>query len=226
MLRRMGDQRAVEPLIHVLTRKWNITSANLGWQSRRAASLALGSLKAEAASEPLKRAINDPNWEVRQAALLALTKNLGEPSDAPAIVAMLRSALNFFEKREHYQDMIDDFSRVCDSQQRADHAGVYPGVFCGSDYVDKDMCFYRYWYTPRFVLEEVLRGWKKIGRKDLLVEAAITSKKSVVFAFNLVTDVKSFSTIVVSTGVKDINLVVAARRALLFRGEPKRSSPP
>jgi HEAT repeat protein len=65
-LRRIGDKRAVEPLIQALRDEDH--------DVRRAAAEALGTIGDPRAVEPLIRALRDENWEVRKAAVEALDK--------------------------------------------------------------------------------------------------------------------------------------------------------
>ena len=66
-LERIGDERAVEPLVVVLQNDRDATA-------RQYAAEALGHIGDPRAAEPLKAALNDPEEEVREAAEVALDK--------------------------------------------------------------------------------------------------------------------------------------------------------
>ncbi|MFB0563700.1 MAG: HEAT repeat domain-containing protein [Candidatus Lokiarchaeia archaeon] len=111
-LGRMGDRRAVEPLIRVLKdkgsdiRQWAAYAlGELGdlraldpllqalrdteWEVRKKATIALGKLGDVSAVEPLIQVLNDENWEVRWRAAEALGK-LGDGRAAEHLVLLLR----------------------------------------------------------------------------------------------------------------------------------------
>ncbi len=75
MLGKLGDQRAVEPLIRALDAP--------GFQTTLNAAEALGKLGDPRAVEPLLRVVEEHNDKIREAALAALRKLGYDPDDQP-----------------------------------------------------------------------------------------------------------------------------------------------
>jgi len=83
-LGRIGDSRAVEPLIAALKDE----DVNVRWPAARA----LGEIKDTRAIKPLIAALKDAEWIVREAAAEALIK-IGAPAVEPLIAALTEATV-------------------------------------------------------------------------------------------------------------------------------------
>lgn len=139
ILSKIGDTRAIEPLINVLNDK------NENWEVRKRAIKALGELGGEEAIKVLTSALSDEDWCVRMEAVRALGR-IGDKK-------VLGPLIDFYVDMDRYIFISMDENKIEDIKERCCPPGL--SNFCSFNLLNKAFLY-------KNSLEEVIRSLKSI----------------------------------------------------------------